>query len=108
MPPIERPPSAEGNVGAVFQALVHPMRRRLLWELRQAGGSLTAGHIAARLPCAASSTSRHLAILQKAGLVRLEVKGARHIYRLASDRLLRVAGAWILEVGGADSLDGAA
>jgi DNA-binding transcriptional ArsR family regulator len=98
MAPIERPPSADGSVGAVFSALVHPMRRRLLWELRQAGGSLTAGNIAARLPCAASSTSRHLAILQKAGLVELEVKGPRHIYRLARDRLQSVAGAWIREV----------
>jgi DNA-binding transcriptional ArsR family regulator len=107
MPPIERPPAADGSVGAVFQALVHPMRRRLLWELRQAGGSLCAGHIAARLPCAASSTSRHLAILQRAGLVRLEIKGPRHIYRLSRDRLVRVAGAWILEIGGAASLDNA-
>jgi len=71
------------------------------------GGALSAGHIAARLPCAASSTSRHLAILQRAGLVKVEVRGARHIYRLARDRLLRVAGAWIMEVGGGESLDSA-
>jgi DNA-binding transcriptional ArsR family regulator len=92
---------AEGKVGAIFEALSHPLRRRLLWELQQAGGSLTAGGIAACLPCSASTTSRHLTVLLRAGVVRVERRGQRHIYRLARERLLHVAGRWIQELSNA-------
>ena len=38
---------------------------------------------------------RHLRILKDAGLVKVELDGREHIYRLDNERLLSVAGAWI-------------
>jgi DNA-binding transcriptional ArsR family regulator len=56
---------------------------------------MTSREIAARFDCSWASTSRHLRILKDAGLVKVELDGREHIYRLDNERLLSVAGAWI-------------
>jgi DNA-binding transcriptional ArsR family regulator len=42
-----------------------------------------------------ATTSRHLRILKEAGLVRVELDGREHIYKLDRDRLQAVAGTWM-------------
>jgi DNA-binding transcriptional ArsR family regulator len=70
----------------VFQALADPTRRQILQELK--GGELAAGDIAARFPISAPAVSRHLSILDVAGLVEGRREGNRILYSLCADALV--------------------
>ncbi|HWK10100.1 MAG TPA: metalloregulator ArsR/SmtB family transcription factor [Vicinamibacterales bacterium] len=72
---------------AVFTALAHPVRRRILMTLHFQGGSMTAGDIAAMFEHAWPTTTAHLQVLQSAGLLHQERQGRMRIYRLARHRL---------------------
>ena len=80
---------------ATFAALAHASRRHILLVLRFRGGEMTAGEIAQRFGCSWPTTSRHLRILEDAGLVRAEKRGRERVYRLDTERLLRVASGWL-------------
>lgn len=83
------------DLQAVFHALAHPSRRHVLLVLRYRGGEMTAGEIAARFGCSWPTTTRHLGILEAAGLVRVEKRGRERIYRLDREHLTRVAAGWL-------------
>jgi len=51
------------------------------------GGSMTAGEIAAIFEHAWQTTTRHLRVLEKAGLITHEKHGRNRIYRIESKRL---------------------
>ena len=72
---------------AVFGALAHPARRRVLLTVHFHGGSMTAGEIAAVFAHAWQTTTRHLQVLEAAGLLRHEKKGRMRIYRIEKKRL---------------------
>lgn len=72
---------------AVFSALAHPARRRVLLTIYFNGGSMTAGEIAAVFSHAWQTTTRHLRVLEAAGLVSSERKGRQRVYRLERRRL---------------------
>jgi DNA-binding transcriptional ArsR family regulator len=72
---------------AVFTALAHPVRRRILVTLHFEGGSMTAGAIAAMFEHAWPTTTAHLQALQGAGLVRQVREGRTRIYHLDRRRL---------------------
>src|SRR5262249_60201469 len=55
---------------AVFTALAHPVRRRILLTVYFKGGSMTAGEIASMFEQAWPTTTRHLQVLESAGLLR--------------------------------------
>ena len=80
---------------AVFSALAHRVRRRILLVLRFRGGSMTAGEIAGRFACSWPTTSRHLGILRDAGLVTVETRGRERVYRLARAELCREVLGWL-------------
>lgn len=80
---------------AVFAALAHASRRQILLVLLFRGGEMTAGDIADRFACAWPTTTRHLRVLENAGLVRVEKRGRERVYRLDSGRLLGVTGDWL-------------
>jgi DNA-binding transcriptional ArsR family regulator len=80
---------------AVFGALAHQSRRTILLVLLARGGEMTSGEIAARFDCSWPTTTRHLGILQQAGLVHAALRGRQRVYRLDSGRLRSVAGAWL-------------
>ena len=79
---------------AVFAALAHPARRQILLAIHFYGGSMTAGEIAGRFACAWPTTTRHLRVLERAGLVRHEKTGRRRLYRALRPRLKLVT-EWI-------------
>ena len=79
----------------MFDALAHASRRQILLVLKFRGGEMTAGEIADRFACTWPTTTRHLRVLEHAGLVRVEKRGRERIYRLDSKRLLGVTGEWI-------------
>jgi len=80
---------------SVFAALAHEQRRHILLTLKFRGGEMTAGAIADRFACSWPTTSRHLRVLEHAGLVRVEKRGRERVYRLDTDRLLSVTGEWL-------------
>jgi DNA-binding transcriptional ArsR family regulator len=72
---------------AVFSALAHAARRRVLLAVYFNGGSMTAGEIAAMFAHAWQTTTRHLQVLEAAGLLSHERQGRMRIYRLEHKRL---------------------
>ena len=72
---------------AVFTALAHPARRRILLTLNFEGGAMTAGEIAAMFEHAWPTTTRHLQVLEGAGLLQHERRGRTRVYRIDRHRL---------------------
>lgn len=72
---------------AVFTALAHPARRRVLLAVYFAGGEMSAGAIAAMFAHAWQTTTRHLQVLEAAGLLEHEKQGRMRIYRINRKRL---------------------
>jgi DNA-binding transcriptional ArsR family regulator len=72
---------------SVFAALAHAARRRVLLTIYFNGGSMTAGEIAAIFNHAWQTTTRHLRVLETAGLLSHEKRGRTRIYRMQRKRL---------------------
>lgn len=72
---------------AVFSALAHPARRRVLMAVYFNGGEMTAGEIASVFDHAWQTTTRHLQVLEAAGLLKHEKQGRMRIYRIERKRL---------------------
>jgi DNA-binding transcriptional ArsR family regulator len=83
------------GLDAVFGALAHQSRRTILSVLQARGGEMTSGAIAARFDCSWPTTSQHLRVLEKAGLVTITMRGRERVYQLETGRLHSVAGAWL-------------
>jgi DNA-binding transcriptional ArsR family regulator len=83
------------DLEAVFTALAHEQRRHILLTLKFRGGEMTAGDIAKRFACSWPTTTGHLQVLEKAGLVTVEKRGRERLYRLDAARLVAIAGDWI-------------
>jgi DNA-binding transcriptional ArsR family regulator len=64
----------------VFHALADPTRRAMVRSL--AGGERTVGELAAPHPISLAAASKHVKVLERAGLVRRTVLGRRHVCRL--------------------------
>ena len=71
----------------VFSALAHPARRRVLLAVYFNGGSMTAGEIAAMFAHAWQTTTKHLQVLERAGLLQHERSGRNRIYHINRRRL---------------------
>jgi DNA-binding transcriptional ArsR family regulator len=65
------------TASAVFEALAHPVRRRILAYLSK--GELSAGTIAERFEVSKPTISRHLNVLEHAGLISAE-RRAQFVY----------------------------
>jgi DNA-binding transcriptional ArsR family regulator len=76
---------------AVFTALAHPARRRVLMTINFQGGSMTAGEIAGMFEHAWPTTTRHVKVLEAAGLLRHEREGRNQIYHINRERLKLVS-----------------
>ena len=74
-------------VEQVFAALDHPARRQILMTVHFWGGAMGAGQIAKRFGCAWPTTTRHLRVLEKAGLLSQRKVGRTRVYRLQRGRL---------------------
>jgi DNA-binding transcriptional ArsR family regulator len=77
-----------------YAALADPTRRWLLETLRQGDARIT--DLAAPLPMTFAGVSRHIGVLESAGLVRREVRGREHWLSLQPDGLT-MAQRWINE-----------
>ena len=76
----------------VFLALSHPTRRDIL--LRLAQGEATVTGIAEPYAISLNAISRHLKMLERAGLIEREIVGREHYCRLNPERL-ETASEWL-------------
>jgi DNA-binding transcriptional ArsR family regulator len=68
------------RLGPVFHALSDATRRRMLREL--AGGERTVSQLAKPFTISLAATSKHIKVLESAGLIHREVRGRAHLCRL--------------------------
>lgn len=80
----------------VFDALASTPRRKILAYLSAA--NLTAGEIAARFAMSKPAISKHLQILENAGLIRGEKIGQFVHYELVRDSLVNALNNFVQEV----------
>lgn len=81
---------------AVFEALASTPRRKILAYL--SGSDLTAGEIASRFSMSKPSISKHLQILENAGLVASTKEGQFVRYALVRDSLVNTLNGFVQEV----------
>lgn len=68
------------QLDSVFHALGDATRRHMLREL--AGGERTVGQLAQPFAISLAAASKHIKALEKAGLIRREVRGRTHMCHL--------------------------
>ena len=68
------------RLDTVFRALGDATRRRMLREL--AGGERTVGQLAEPFAISLAAASKHIKVLENAGLIHREVRGRTHLCRL--------------------------
>ena len=84
------------KIDSVFEALGSTPRRKILSYLSEA--TLTAGEIAERFDMSKPALSKHLKILENAGLVRGEKRGQFVHYSLVRDSLVNTLNDFVQEV----------
>src|SRR5262245_47456089 len=80
----------------IFEALSSTVRRKILAYL--SATDLTAGEIADRFDISKPSISKHLSILESAGLIASERRGQFIHYRLVRDSLVNTLNGYLQEV----------
>lgn len=75
-----------------FLALSHPARRTIVERL--AGGTATVGEASRGLGLSKPAVSKHVRVLEDAGLIRRQVEGREHRLRLEAEPMSE-AGRWI-------------
>ena len=80
----------------VFEALASLPRRKILAYL--SASDLTAGEIAARFEMTKPAISKHLSVLENAGLIRGEKRGQFIRYALVRENLVNTLNGFVQEV----------
>jgi len=84
------------SMDKVFEALSSTVRRKILAYLSST--SLTAGEIADRFDISKPSVSKHLSILENAGLIVSEKKGQFVHYTLVRESLANTLNGFVQEI----------
>ena len=80
------------HLDAVFHALADPTRRAMLGHLAER--ELTIGELATPFHMSFAGASKHVRVLENAGLVKRTIRGRTHLCRLEAARLAE-ADAWL-------------
>lgn len=80
----------------IFQALASDVRLRILAYLSKS--SMTAGEIAERFDISKPSLSKHLGILENAGLIKGEKKGQYVHYSIIEEHIVNTLDGYLQEV----------
>ena len=83
---------SDGRLDAVFHALGDATRRQMLRHL--AAGERTVGELAEPFAMSLAAASKHVKVLESAGLIRREVRWRTHVCHLEPAPLAR-AHAWL-------------
>lgn len=84
------------NADKIFEALASTQRRKILAFLSKS--ELTNSELAERFKMTAPSMSRHLSVLESAGLVSSERDGQRVLYRLTPESLVNTLTGFAFEI----------
>lgn len=84
------------SLDKVFEALASAPRRKILAYLSEA--ELTTSQLAERFAMTAPAVSRHLSVLENAGLVSSERKGQFVLYRLNRDNLVNDVTGFVFDI----------
>jgi DNA-binding transcriptional ArsR family regulator len=84
--------SGAQHLDLVYGAIADPTRRAILGIL--ARGDVNVGTLAERFPISFNGVSKHVKVLEQAGLVRRRVRGREHWLRLRPQPL-REASRWL-------------
>ena len=84
----------QANLDAVFHALADPTRRAILARLTD--GQASVKELTAPFAISQPAISRHLKVLQQAGLIEREIDQQRRLARLNADNMAAAAG-WLNE-----------
>ena len=82
----------EQSLDRVFHALADPTRRAILDRLRE--GEATVGRLSEPFPLSFAAVSKHLGVLERAGLVTREARGRARMCRV-NPGALNDARAWL-------------
>lgn len=82
------------NLSNVLGAISHPSRRAILARLSKGPARVT--EIAAPFDMSLNAVSKHLKVLEEAGLVHREKQGRDHVIEFRGEPLRQVAG-WVHE-----------
>src|SRR4051812_20963309 len=82
------------NLSDILAAVSHPSRRAILARLSR--GSARVTEIAEPFDMSLNAVSKHLKVLEGAGLIRREVQGREHIIEFRGAPL-RLVSAWVHE-----------
>jgi DNA-binding transcriptional ArsR family regulator len=70
----------------LWSAIADPSRRRVL-DLLVSNGAVSASWLAGRVPFSRQAVSKHLTVLEEAGLVSRRKQGREVLYQVEADRL---------------------
>ncbi|OLL74796.1 Transcriptional regulator, ArsR family [Pseudonocardia sp. Ae168_Ps1] len=82
------------DVDAVFRALADPTRRQILDRLHERGGQ-TLGELCDGLEMSRQAVSKHLGLLESAGLVSAVRRGREKLHRLDPVPIQEIHDRWI-------------
>ena len=82
------------NLSMVLSAVSHPSRRAILSRLANASARVT--EIAAPFDMSLNAVSKHLKVLESAGLVNRDVQGRDHVIQFRGEPL-RLVSQWVHE-----------
>jgi len=87
-------PNPEANLDVIFAALADPTRRAILSRL--VDGEASVNEIAAPFEMSQPAVSRHLKVLERAGLIELDIDEQRRPARLKA-QTMATAVDWLIE-----------
>lgn len=100
-------PSA--HLDAVFHALAHPARRAMLKRLAAAPQNI--GELASPFAMTFAGASKHVRVLERAGLVKRKVEGRQHVcaiapapLKAATDHLTHYERLWTASLDALDAM----
>jgi DNA-binding transcriptional ArsR family regulator len=84
-----------GNLDSVYGALAHRIRRELVGQLsNSAGEGAKVTELAGRFEISLAAVSKHIRVLEDAGLVKRSIRGREHHLSLDGDPL-GIASLWL-------------
>jgi DNA-binding transcriptional ArsR family regulator len=90
-----KPAPTLDEIEKLFFALGHESRRHIVLLLGHSGGELPSGYLAKRFQHSWPTTTRHLNVLEQAGLVEVRRRGRSSHYRLKREYVQHVLGGWL-------------
>lgn len=83
---------SSSDLDTIYGAISHPVRRNVLERLRPRQATVT--ELAEPFPMSLAAVSKHIRVLEGAGLVRRTVRGREHHLSLEPSPLITAAG-WL-------------